>query len=162
MMKKIIQSCILLISVFSQVIYASSWQIMSQPRIAIVTSRFNADVTRVLYEDALIRLMERDIEITENDVFFVPGAIEIPVVVSRLAQSGSYDAIICLGMVRAGYVCSHVSYGCQKIAVKYGVPVIFGIIVIENDEETWKDEYGSMGTFAADAALEMAQLMTRF
>jgi 6,7-dimethyl-8-ribityllumazine synthase len=136
---------------------------LAQPKIAIVTSKFNTTVTQMLYEDAVAYFTEKDVVIADEDIFFVPGAIEIPVVVSRLAQSGKYDAIVCLGMVRTGYVCSQVSYGCQKIAVKYGVPVIFGIVVIENNEETWKvDQYGKMGMYAADAALEMAQLMTRF
>lgn len=135
---------------------------LAQPKIAIVTSKFNSAVTQVLHQDAIARFAQKGIVITDEDVFFVPGAIEIPVVVSRLAQSGNYDAILCLGIVQRNYISAQVGYGCQKVAVKYGIPVIFGIVVIENNKETWNvDRYGKMGMYAADAAIEMTELMTR-
>lgn len=138
---------------------------LAQPKIAIVTSTFEfaGIAPQTLCEDAIGHFKDNGVTIADEDVFFVPGAIEIPVVVSRLAQSGKYDTIVCLGIAGRNYICAHASYGCQKIAVKYGIPVIFGIVVIENNEETWNvDRYGKMGLYAADAALKMAQLMTRF
>jgi 6,7-dimethyl-8-ribityllumazine synthase len=133
-----------------------------QPRIAIITSKFNSAVTQILYEDAMARFAEKDIAIADEDVFFVPGAIEIPVVASRLAQSANYDAILCLGIIGRDYISSQVGNACQKVALKYGIPVIFGIIVVEYNQETWKENlWGKMGMFAADAAIEMAEIMSR-
>ncbi len=158
MLNKIVKKGLFIVSLFSIGLCAA------QPKIAIVTSKFEfaGIVPQMLCEDAIAHFADKGVMVADEDIFFVPGAIEIPVVVSRLAQSGNYDAIVCLGVAGRNYICAHASYGCQKIAVKYGIPVIFGIVVIENNEETWKiDQYGKMGMYAADAALEMAELMIR-
>ena len=141
-----------------------------QPKIAIITSRFNEEITQLLYEGAARRFQEQGITIAQEDVFFVPGAIEIPVVAARLARSRKYDAIVCLGSVIQGetdhydYVCWQVSYGCQKVAIEYGLPVIFGILTTDNEAQALDrcgGAHGHKGIDCADAALEMIKVMNR-
>jgi 6,7-dimethyl-8-ribityllumazine synthase len=137
-------------------------------KIAIITSRFNEEVTVLLQRGAKERLAELDVRIADEDVFTVPGAIEIPVVAAALAKKGTYDAIICLGAVIRGetthydYVCSQVSYGCQKVALEYHLPVIFGVLTTENDEQALErcgGKHGHKGRECADAAVEMVELL---
>jgi 6,7-dimethyl-8-ribityllumazine synthase len=141
---------------------------MNNPRIAIITSKFNTEVTQALYEGAVQRLAEKGIIVAKNDTFFVPGAVEIPVVALYLARSKQYDAIITLGAVIRGetdhydYVCESVTYGCQNIAVKYGIPVIFGVLTTDNEEQALARAGGShshKGVECADAALEMIEVI---
>ena len=142
--------------------------LVTQPRIAIITSRFNQAITQLLYKGAMARFQEKGVVIASNDIFFVPGAIEIPVVASRLAREKKYDAIVCLGAVVRGetdhydYVCWQVSYGCQKIAIEHCIPVIFGILTTDNEEQAFDrcgGAHGHKGIDCADAALEMIALM---
>jgi 6,7-dimethyl-8-ribityllumazine synthase len=135
-------------------------------RIAIVVSRFNTEVTEKLLAGAVTRLDE--LGITASHVSWVPGAVEIPIVAQQLAKSQRYDAIIALGAVIRGetthydYVCQQVSYGCQKIALDQQLPVIFGVLTTENDEQALErvgGSHGHKGRDAADAAIEMIQLL---
>lgn len=141
---------------------------MKNPRIAIITSKFNREVTQALYEGAVKRLEEKGIIVAEKDTFFVPGAVEIPVVAFYLARSKKYDAIITLGSVIRGetdhydYVCESVTYGCQNIAIKYGIPVIFGVLTTNNEEQALARAGGAhshKGIECADAALEMIEVI---
>ena len=137
-------------------------------KIAIVTSKFNEPVTSKLYQGCVDRLSEKGISVNETtDVRWVPGAIEIPLIAQRYAKSGEYDAVICLGAVIRGetphfdYVCQQVSYGCQRIALKYDLPVVFGILTTENAEQAFDrlgGVHGHKGQDAADTAIEMASL----
>lgn len=108
-------------------------------RIAIVTSQFNEDVTQGLYEGALVGFASYSDQ-TQLDSYWVPGAVELPLTAQRLALTGRYDAILCLGAVIRGetdhydYVCQQVSYGCQKVALDYNLPVIFGVLTAQTDE----------------------------
>ena len=140
----------------------------NQPKIAVVTSRFNQEITQKLYEGAMARFQEKGVTIAAGDIFFVPGAIEIPVLVSRLAREKKYDAIVCLGAVVRGetdhydYVCWQVSYGCQKVAIEHCIPVIFGILTTDNEEQAFDrcgGANGHKGVDCADAALEMVALL---
>jgi 6,7-dimethyl-8-ribityllumazine synthase len=141
---------------------------VGQPKIALITSRFNQDITQLLYQGAMARFVEKGVTIASSDIFFVPGAVEIPVVASRLARFKKYDAIVCLGAVIRGetdhydYVCWQVSYGCQKIAIEHCTPVIFGILTTDNEEQALDrcgGAHGHKGVDCADAALEMIALM---
>src|SRR5262249_57949916 len=102
--------------------------------IAVVVSRFNEDVTTLLYEGAMARLKELNFREDQIVSAFVPGAVEIPLIAQQLAQTGKYAAIICLGAVIRGetshydYVCQQVSYGTQKVALTFQIPVIFGVL----------------------------------
>lgn len=143
---------------------------IEKKKIAIITSKFNAEVTQLLYEGAESRLAEKGVVVTSEDTFFVPGAVEIPVIAAQLARSKKYDAIICLGAVIRGetshydYVCESVTYGCQKVAIEYGIPVVFGVLTTENEEQAFArcgGSHGHKGKDAADVALEMISVMNR-
>jgi len=138
-------------------------------RIAIVASRFNGLPEQLLLEGAMARFAERGIEILDEDVFSVPGSVEIPVVAACLAQSQKYDAILCLGVIIRGatdhydYVCNHVTHGCQKVAVEYRIPVVFGVLTTNNEQQALDrcgGTHGHMGIYSADVAIEMAGLIS--
>ena len=133
-------------------------------KIAIITSRFNEKVTQRLFDGAKQRLAELDVPAENIREFWVPGAIEIPLIAQRLAKTKSYDAIITLGVVIRGetnhydYVCQQVSYGCQKIALENDVPVIFGVLTTENAEQALAragGDHSHKGIECVDAAMEM-------
>ena len=132
--------------------------------LAIVVSRFNEEITSRLLKGALDRLQELDFSKDQTRVVWVPGAIEIPLVAQKLAQSGNYDAIICLGAVIQGetdhydYICSQVSQGTQQVALQNDIPVIFGVLTTKNEEQALERAGGKMGNKGKDAidtAVEM-------
>ncbi|KTD18555.1 riboflavin synthase subunit beta [Legionella lansingensis] len=136
--------------------------------IGVVVSRFNQDITGELQRGAVERLKVRGI--SEQDIILVevPGAIEIPIVTKRMAMSRQVKAIIALGAVIRGetshydYVCEQVSNGCQRIALDYNLPVIFGVLTTENETQAWDrlgGSHGHKGADAADCAIEMHQIL---
>jgi 6,7-dimethyl-8-ribityllumazine synthase len=137
-------------------------------RIAIVVSRFNDLITRQLLAGAEDALRRHDVEAERVDVAWVPGSFEIPLVARKLAQSGRYQAVVCLGAVIRGetphfeYVASQVSSGIARAGLETGVPLIFGIITADSLEEALERAGGKMGNKGHDAAvsaIEMANLM---
>ena len=99
---------------------------------------------------------------------WVPGAFEIPVVAKKMAESGKYDAVLCLGAVIRGstthydYVCNEVSKGVAQVGLQTGVPTIFGVVTTENIEQAIEragTKAGNKGADAAMAAMEMASLL---
>lgn len=137
--------------------------------IAIVISDFNTHITEKLLEGALSRLKSKGKTEKEIRVIHVPGAIEIPLVAKALALTKEYAAIITLGAVIRGetthynYVCEQVSQGCQKIMLDHMIPVIFGVLTTENDEQAYDrvgGKHGHKGVDAADAALHMIYVMS--
>lgn len=139
-------------------------------KIAVICSQFNEEVTTLLREGALEQFKTHGLSIPSEDVFLVPGAIEIPVVASCLAQKKIYDAILCLGAVIRGetthydYVCWQVSYGCQKISIDHKLPVIFGVLTTENDEQALNrcgGTHGHKGKDCADATVQMINLFKK-
>lgn len=136
--------------------------------IVIVASRFNQEITTRLLHGAVERLKELEINQDELEVVWVPGAIEIPLIAQQFAKQENCEAIICLGAVIRGetehfeYVCQQVSYGCQRVALDYDVPVIFGVLTTENEQQAWErvgGTHGHKGREAAETALEMIALM---
>jgi 6,7-dimethyl-8-ribityllumazine synthase len=136
--------------------------------LAVVVSRFNEEVTSLLQEGALARLAELGVPEKNIKVIQVPGAVEIPLTAKLLAQSKRYQAIICLGAVIRGetshydYVCSQVSEGCQQVMLNYDIPVIFGVLTTENEEQALSRAGGAgghKGRDAADAALTMIKVV---
>ena len=132
--------------------------------IAIVVSRFNEEVTQKLYDGAIQRLVELGFDSEQMTVVWVPGAIEIPLTAQRLARTGQYEAIICLGAVILGetkhfdYVCQQVSYGCQKVALTQDIPVIFGVLTTNTEEQAFDragGTHGHVGRSAVDTAFQM-------
>ncbi|KTC86470.1 6,7-dimethyl-8-ribityllumazine synthase [Legionella brunensis] len=148
-------------------IAVNSSEVVNSFPLAIVVSRFNQAVTQELQRGALERLKERGIRTEDIIVVEVPGAIEISLIAKRLAVSKQVKAIIALGAVIRGetshydYVCEQVSNGCQRVALDYDIPVIFGVLTTENDAQAWDrlgGDHGHKGRDAADCAIEMHQI----
>jgi 6,7-dimethyl-8-ribityllumazine synthase len=132
--------------------------------LAIVVSRFNKEVTEALLKNALERLQDLNFPEECITIVRVPGAVEIGLAAQQLAISeANYLAIICLGAVIRGetdhyeHVCWQVSYACQKIAIEESIPVIFGVLT--TDDENQALERVSKGADAVDAALDMISVL---
>ena len=139
-------------------------------KIGIVAARFNEFITSRLLSGALDALHRHETADGDIDVAWVPGAFEIPIAAKRMAASGRYDAVICLGAVIRGstthydYVCSEVSKGVAQVGLASGVPTIFGVVTTENIEQAIEragTKAGNKGTDAAVAAMEMANLFRK-
>jgi 6,7-dimethyl-8-ribityllumazine synthase len=139
-------------------------------RIAIVAARFNEIVTAKLVEGAIAGLVRHGVADDAVDVAWVPGAFEIPVVASRMAGSGDYAAVICLGAVIRGetahfdLVANEAARGIARVALETGVPVIFEVLATDDlaqAEDRAGGGHGNKGWEAAEAALEMAWLLDR-
>jgi 6,7-dimethyl-8-ribityllumazine synthase len=137
-------------------------------RFAIVISRFNEFISTRLLDGALDALKRHDADMDKVDIAWVPGSFEIPLTAARLADSGRYDAVICLGAIIRGstphfeYVASEVSKGIARVTLDKGVPVAFGIITsdtIEQAVERAGAKQGNKGWQAALTAVEMANLL---
>jgi 6,7-dimethyl-8-ribityllumazine synthase len=137
-------------------------------RFAVVVARFNRDVTEALLEGAERVLRKRGA--VDVSVVWVPGSFEIPVVAKRLAASGAFDAVVCLGAVIRGetahfeYVAGEAAAGITRAALDTGVPVIFGVLTVDTREQA-RDRLGGKeghkGEEAALTAIEMASLLRR-
>jgi len=135
---------------------------------AIVVSRFNNFITEKLLEgaiDCIVRHGGSDDRIT---TCYVPGAMEIPGAARKLAESGKYDAVICLGCVIRGatphfeYVAGQAARGIAQLAMQTGLPVIFGVLTADTIEQAIEragTKAGNRGYDAAAAAIEMADLL---
>lgn len=136
-------------------------------KIAIVVARFNEFITSKLLSgciDCLIRHEAADEDLT---IAWVPGAFEIPVAAKKLAESGKYDAVICLGAVIRGatphfdYVCAEASKGIAQVSMQTGVPVAFGVLTTENIQQAVEragTKAGNKGVDCAMTAMEMVNL----
>ncbi|EGT3786612.1 6,7-dimethyl-8-ribityllumazine synthase [Clostridioides difficile] len=136
-------------------------------KIGIINSRFNEFITSKLLSGAEDCLLRHDVSPENIEIVWVPGAFEISLVAQKMAKSGKYDAIICLGCVIRGatshydYVCSEVSKGIAKVSLDSELPVIFGIVTTENIEQAIEragTKAGNKGYDCAMNALEMANL----
>lgn len=136
--------------------------------IAIIASRFNQEITERLLQGAVSRLQECGLAEADFHIAWVPGAVELPLAAQQFAKREDCDAVICLGAVIRGetdhydYVCQQVSYGCQRVALEYDIPVIFGVLTTDNEEQALArtgGTHGHKGRDAADTALAMLQFM---
>lgn len=137
-------------------------------KIGIVAARFNEFIVSKLVggaQDALIRHGVEDDDIT---LVWVPGAFEIPMIANKMAASGKYDAVICLGAVIKGstshydYVCAEVSKGIAQVGLNTSVPTIFGVLTTDNIEQAIEragTKSGNKGYDAACTAIEMVNLI---
>ncbi len=136
----------------------------------IVASRFNEFIVRPLLDGSLDAIKRHGGDLEAVDVAWVPGAYEIPSVARRMALSGSYDAIVCLGCVIRGstshyeYVAGGAASGISSAALSVEIPVIFGVLTVESIEqgiERAGTKAGNKGFEAAANAIEMASLMEK-
>lgn len=135
---------------------------------AIVVSRFNEFITKKLLNGAIDSLQRHGAVDDQVTVVWVPGTIEITLAAKKLAESGKYSAVICLGTVIRGstshydYVCQQVSRGIGQINYDTGVPAIFGVLTCDTIEQAIEragTKQGNAGVNAAIAAMEMADLI---
>ncbi len=136
-------------------------------RFALVVSRFNEFISNRLLDGAIDCLKRHEADEEKIAVIWVPGAFEIPAIAQKAAQSGRYDAVICLGAVIRGstphfdYVASEVAKGVAKVGLDSGIPTIFGIITSDTLEQAIEragTKAGNKGWAAALSAIEMADL----
>lgn len=133
--------------------------------IAIVVAKYNEEVTRRLLRGALNALNERGVE--EPDVFWVPGALELPVIALALAEKGGYDAIVCLGCVirdetfHFEIVAMQSAAGLMQVQLDTGVPITNGVLTTEDREQAQarSGPKNNTGAEAALAAVEMANVL---
>ncbi|MGH2539432.1 MAG: 6,7-dimethyl-8-ribityllumazine synthase [Actinomycetota bacterium] len=139
-------------------------------RIAVVAARFNEVVTAKLVEGARAGLAKHGVADDSIDVAWVPGAFEIPLVAERLARSGRYDAVVCLGAVIRGetahfeLVANEAARGVAAVMRETGVPLVFEVLATDDlaqAEARAGGDHGNKGWEAAEAALEMAWLLER-
>ena len=137
-------------------------------KIGIVAARFNEFITTKLLSCAMDGLLRHDVNENDVHVAWVPGAFEIPLIASKMAKSGKYDAVICLGAVIRGstshydYVCNELSKGIAAVSLGSGIPVLFGVLTTENIEQAIEragTKAGNKGYDCAESAIEMVNLI---
>lgn len=110
-------------------------------KVGIVAARFNEFITSKLIGGAMDGLLRHDVKDEDVDIAWVPGAFEIPLVAQKMAESGKYDAVICLGAVIRGatshydLVCNEAAKGVAQVGLKTGVPVLFGVVTTDTIEQ---------------------------
>ena len=137
-------------------------------KVGIVAARFNEFIVSKLVAGAQDALVRHDVKEEDIDLAWVPGAFEIPLIASKMAKSGKYDAVIALGAVIRGstthydYVCSEVSKGIANVSLNSDIPVMFGVITTENIEQAIEragTKAGNKGYDCALGAIEMVNLI---
>lgn len=137
-------------------------------KIGIVAARFNEFIVSRLVSGAQDALLRHGVSDDDIDIAWVPGAFEIPVIAKKMAQSGKYDAVICLGAVIRGstshyeLVCNETSKGIAQVGLQTGVPTLFGVVTADNIEQAIEragTKAGNKGYDAACSAIEMINLM---
>ncbi len=147
-----------------------SSEIPTDARVAIVAARFNAEIVDELLDGCRRRLAEEQITGDRLEIHRVPGAFELPVAAKALADTKNFAAVVCLGCVIRGdtphfdYVAGEAARGIQLVAIETALPVIFGVLTT-NTEQQARDRiggsHGHAGERAAEAAMEMIVLMAR-
>ncbi len=144
--------------------------ISKEAKIGIVVSRFNEFITGKLLSGAVDTLLRHGVSDENISVAWVPGAFEIPLISKKMAETGKYDAVICLGAIIRGstshyeLVCNEAAKGVAQVSLETGVPVLFGIITTENIEQAIEragSKAGNKGSECAEGAIEMINLCKR-
>ena len=137
-------------------------------KVGIVVARFNEFITSKLLAGAIDGLKRHEVAEKDIEVGWVPGAFEIPLIASKMAKSGKYDAVICLGAVIRGatshydYVCSEVSKGVANVSLNSDIPVMFGVLTTDTIEQAIEragTKAGNKGFECAEGAIEMVNLI---
>ncbi len=140
----------------------------SKMKVAIVASRFNEFIVSKLVGGAEDALLRHDVSDDDITLCWVPGAFEIPLAAKKLAESGKYDAVICVGAVIRGstshydYVCAEVSKGIAQVSLQTGIPVMFGVLTTDTIDQAIEragTKAGNKGYDCALGAIEMYNLM---
>ena len=139
-------------------------------KVGIVAARFNEFIVSKLISGATDGLVRHDVREEDIEIAWVPGAFEIPLIASKMAKSGKYDAVICLGAVIRGatthydYVCSEGTKGIASVSLGADIPVMFGILTTENIEQAIEragTKAGNKGYDCAVGAIEMVNLIRK-
>ncbi len=142
--------------------------VASDIKIGIVAARFNEFIVSKLIGGAVDGLVRHDVAEDNITLAWVPGAYEIPLAAKKMAESGKYDAVICLGTVIRGatshydYVCAEVSKGVATVGLNANVPVMFGILTTDTIEQAIEragTKAGNKGYDCALGAIEMVNLL---
>lgn len=137
-------------------------------KFGVVVSRFNEFITTRLLEGAKDALLRHGVAEADIDIAWTPGSFEIPLVAKKMATSGRYNAVICLGAIIRGdtphfeYIAAEVTKGIATTSLETGIPIVYGVITTENLEQAIEragTKAGNKGAQAAQAAIEMANLM---
>lgn len=134
-------------------------------KIGIVAARFNEFIVSKLISGARDGLVRHNVEDDDITLAWVPGAFEIPVMAKKMAESGKYDAVICLGAVIRGatshydYVCAEVSKGIASVSLETGVPVMFGVVTTDNIEQAIERAGTKAGNKGYDCALGTIEMI---
>jgi 6,7-dimethyl-8-ribityllumazine synthase len=134
-------------------------------KVGIVAARFNEFITSKLVGGAMDGLTRHGVPEENVDLAWVPGAFEIPLIASKMAKSGKYDAIICLGAVIRGstshydYVCSEVSKGIATVSLQSDIPVLFGVLTTDNIEQAIERSGSKAGNKGYDCALSAVEMV---
>ena len=137
-------------------------------KFGLVASRFNELIVRRLLGGAMDALKRHGAAEENIEIAWAPGGFELPLVAAKLAESGRYDAVICLGAIIRGatphfeYVAAEVAKGIAQVSLKTGLPVIYGVVTADNIEQAVEragTKAGNRGADAAQAAIEMVNLL---
>lgn len=137
-------------------------------KVGIVAARFNEFITSKLLSGAVDGLVRHGVKEEDITTAWVPGAFEIPLIAGKMAKSGKYDAIICVGAVIRGatshydYVCNEVSKGIAQVALQSDIPVLFGVVTTDTIEQAIEragTKAGNKGYDCALSAVEMVNLI---
>jgi 6,7-dimethyl-8-ribityllumazine synthase len=137
-------------------------------RFAIIVSKFNSSLTAKLLEGAEQCLREHNVSEKNLKVFYCPGAYELPQVANRLAQQKKWNAIICLGAIIRGetphfeYISQETAHGIQAVALRYSLPVVFGVLTTDNEQQAIDRVGGAQGHKGRDAALTALEMAALF
>lgn len=143
----------------------------SGKKFGIVVSRFNDFITARLLEGALDGLRRHGVAESDVEIAWVPGAFEIPLLAKKMAESGKYDAVICLGAVIRGstshydYVCNEAAKGIAQVSMEVGIPVMFGVVTTDTIAQAIEragTKAGNKGYDAALGAIEMVNICAKF
>ena len=132
-------------------------------KVGIVASRFNEFIVSKLIGGALDGLLRHDVKEEDITLAWVPGAFEIPLTAQKMAKSGKYDAVICLGAVIRGatshydLVCNEAAKGIAQVGLQTGVPIMFGVVTTENIEQAIERAGTKAGNKGYDCALSVIE-----
>ena len=142
--------------------------VATKGKFAIVGARFNEFIVSKLISGAEDTLVRHGVDTDDITLVWVPGAFEIPLTAKKFAESGRYDAVICVGAVIRGdtthydYVCNEVSKGTASVGLETGVPVLFGVITTENIEQAIARAGSKAGNKGYDCALSAIEMVNLF